>query len=401
MVKINKALISGSLILLITFNIYNYFNFIFHFFMVRMLSEADYGILATLFSMLYMTGVFSESIQTIITKYSASEKNSGKLKNLFSRTIKKSLKISLIIFVVFAFVAIPLASLLKIPYLLLTSTGLMIFAAFLPPVTRGLLQGTRRFKALGLNFIIESFVKLGLSILLVLIGWKVYGAIVATVIAAIVAFVLSILALKKILKSKEKIMQTKGIYAYSWPVLFILFNVMVFYSIDIIIAKIVFSDNIAGYYAIASILAKTIFFATQPISKALFPLSAEKKKSKDSQHLLVNAIGLVFLCILASLTIFYFFPSLLIRIFSGKVIPESVNILFYLGIAFSLISLANLIILYKLSLGRIRSYIIFIIFPIIEILVLFFFSNNLTEYSLALVTASAIFLWGSVLLFDK
>jgi len=401
MVKINKTLISGSLILLITFNIFNFLNFIFHFFMARMLTAADYGILATLFSIIYMTGIFSESIQTIIAKYSASEKNPGKLKNLFLRTIKKSLKISLLVFIVFAFAAMPLSFLLKIPYLLLTSTGLMIFAAFLPPVTRGTMQGTKMFKTLGFNLIIESFIKLGLSIFLVFIGWKVYGAITATIIAAIIAFVLSLLALKKILKSKEKFMETKGIYAYSWPVLFILFNVMIFYSLDIIIAKIIFSNDIAGYYAIASILAKTIFFGTQPISKALFPLSAEKKQPGGSHQLLINAIGIVLLCIFASLIVLYFFPSLLIKIFSGRVIIESVNIVFYLGIAFSLTSLTNLILLYKLSLRKTKSYLIFLIFPMIEVALLLLFSHNIIEYSLALVTASAIFLWGSILLLDR
>jgi O-antigen/teichoic acid export membrane protein len=398
--KFNKALIGGSLILLITFNIYNAFNFVFHFFMARMLTAADYGILATLFSIIYMTGIFSESIQTIVAKYSASEKDSGKIKNFVARTARKSLKIASLIFVIFILAAIPFAFLLKIPYLLLTSTGLMIFAAFLPPITRGTMQGTKMFRALGVNLIIEAVLKLGLAVLLVSVGWKVYGAIAGTVIAAVIAFIFSLLALRQILKSKEKFMLTSEIYAYSWPVFFILFTVLVFYSIDIIIAKIVFPADMAGYYAIASILAKTIFFGTQPISKAMFPLSAEKKRQKDN-HLLINSLGIILFCIIVSLVVLYFFPSLLIRIFSGRTITESSSVLFYLGIAFSLISLTNLILLYKLSLGKVKNYLIFLVFPAIEIFLLFFFSSNMIEYSIALITASAIFLWGSIFLLDR
>ena len=366
-----------------------------------MLTAADYGMLATLFSIIYTMGVFSESIQTIVAKYSASEKNPGKLKNLIKRTIKKSLKISLILFVAFAFAAIPLSFLLNIPYPILTATGLMIFAAFLPPITRGAMQGTKMFKSLGFNLILESFSKLLLAFLLVFIGWRVYGAIVATIIATTLAFVLSILALKKILKSKEKFIEVRGIYAYSWPVLFVLLNIILFYSLDIIIAKIVFPEEIAGFYAIASMLAKTIFFATQPISKALFPLSAAKKKSEDNKHLILNALFIEILCILGFLVVLYFFAHPLIEIFSGRIITESANILFYLGIAFSLISVTNLILLYKLSLGEMKSYILFLIFPIIEIIILTIFSHNLIEYSIALVTASALFLLGSIFLFDK
>jgi O-antigen/teichoic acid export membrane protein len=243
-------------------------------------------------------------------------------------------------------------------------------------------------------------VKLGLAVLLVSIGWKVYGAIAGTVIAAVIAFIFSLLALRKILKSKEKFMPTREIYAYSWPVFFILFTILMFYSLDVIIAKIVFPADMAGYYAIASILAKTIFFGTSPISKAMFPLSAEKKRQKDN-HLLINSLGIILFCIIVSLVVLYFFPSLLIRIFSGRIITESSSVLFYLGIAFSLISLTNLILLYKLSLGKVKNYLIFLVFPAIEIFLLFFFSANLIEYSIALITASAIFLWGSIFLFDR
>ncbi|MCU0642503.1 MAG: hypothetical protein MUF61_02915, partial [archaeon] len=86
MVRLNRALLGGSLVLLITFNIFNLLNFIFQFAMARMLSPADYSILAVLFSIIYMTGIFGEPIQTIIAKFSASEKNTGKLKNLLSRS---------------------------------------------------------------------------------------------------------------------------------------------------------------------------------------------------------------------------------------------------------------------------------------------------------------------------
>ena len=71
MLKINKALIGGSLILLITFNLYHAFNYFFHFAMARMLTIADYGVLVALYSIIYIFTIFSESVQTIITKYAS------------------------------------------------------------------------------------------------------------------------------------------------------------------------------------------------------------------------------------------------------------------------------------------------------------------------------------------
>jgi O-antigen/teichoic acid export membrane protein len=398
--KLNKALIGGSLILLITFNLFNVINFIFQFAMARMLTPADYGILATLFSFIYLSGIFSESLMTIIAKYSATESSKEKIKDLLKLSLGKALKISSLIFIVYIFAAIPLSFLLRIPYLLVSSTGLMIFAAFLPPITRGALQGKKMFKALGINLVIEAIVKLGLAILLVFIGLKVYGAMFATIIGFVIAFLLSLWALRDILKSKEKQMKIPEFYSYSWPVFAILFAIMVFFSADIIIARIVFDATTAGYYAIASMLSKVIFMGTQPISKALFPLAAEKKQAKE-HHLLFNAMGIILACIIIALLVIYFFPNLLITIYAGRTIIESQNILIYLGIAMSLLSITNLVLLYKLSISKTKNYLIFLVFPAIEIFLLFFFSSNMIEYSIALVTASAIFLWGSIFLLDS
>ena len=86
--------------------------------MARMLTPADYGTLAALFSIIYLTGIFSESIQTVIVKYSASEKSKARLKNLITRSIKKALKFSIIIFIGYILLSIPLSFMLEIPYLL-------------------------------------------------------------------------------------------------------------------------------------------------------------------------------------------------------------------------------------------------------------------------------------------
>lgn len=397
MVKINRDLISGSLILLITFNLYNLINFIFQFAMARMLSPADYGMLATLFSFIYIFGIFSEPLTTVIAKYSAEERDNKKIKNLLKRSLTKAIRISLILFMFYCVIAILLTSLLDIPYLLLILVGFMIFASFFPPITRGIIQGRKMFKSLGINLLIEGITKLSLAIVLVLIGWRVYGAVLAAVIGSTIALVFSFSALRNILKSREEYKKISKFYAYSWSTFFIILSILIFFSLDIILARIVFDATTAGYYAIASTLAKTIFLATQPISKALFPMSAEVNPEKG-HSILINALGIILLCIITILIIFYLFPNWLILIFAGREIIESITILFYLAIAISLLSITNLILLYKISLRKVRNYWIFLIFPIIEAALLYSFSSNLVEFSLALVVASAIFLWGVVYL---
>ena len=87
--KIDKDLIKGSFILLIVFNLYSFLNFIFQASMARLLSISDYGILGALFYLVYILGIFGESIQNIFAKTSATEKDNGYLKNITKRFYKK------------------------------------------------------------------------------------------------------------------------------------------------------------------------------------------------------------------------------------------------------------------------------------------------------------------------
>jgi len=354
-----------------------------------------------LFSIVYILSLFAESIQTIITKYVSSETDSGKIKNVLKRSLKKALKISVALFVLYALISIPLASLLKIPYSLVLLTGLMVFIVFTIPLTRGILQGKKQFSALGFNMILEGLLKVGIAVLLALIGWRVYGAILGLIAGTFIALILSFIPLRKILSSKEKRAKTKEIYKYSTPTFVIIFTILVFFSIDVIMAKIVFSPNVAGAYAIASILGKTIFFGTNPISRAMFSFSSSEKNKKKYENLFFNALIITLLGIFAALIIFFFFSDLIVSIFSGKNVPLADSILFYLGIAISLISLANLNLLYKLSIGKTKGFQYLPLFILIEIVLLWYFSANLFQFSLAFINASAIFLWFSTVILGK
>jgi len=399
--KLDKMLIRGSFILLISFGIFNFLNFAFHFSMVRMLSVAEYGVLASLFSIIYALSVFSESIQIVIVKYTSKEDSVGKLKNILKKSLKKSFLASVVLFGIYLVLSIPLSNLLNIELPLILLNGFIIFLFFVQPITRGILQGRKRFSALGVNMVVESSIKLVLAIVFVMIGWKVYGAILGTILGAGLSFGLIFINFGDILKAKERKANTGGIYGYTKPTFFIMLAILTFYSIDIIIAKIYFSDHLAGSYAIASILAKTIFFGTQPISRAMFPLSSGSRSKKNSDNVFSNALIILVGISLIALTIFYLFPGFIIEIFSGESIEEAAGILFYLGIGVSFLSISNLILLYKLSRGKVKGYVYLFVFLIVELFLLGHFSADLVQFSLAFVTASAMFLWGSIFLLNE
>ncbi len=396
--KINKNLVKGSFILLAAYNIFNFLNFVFHFSMVRLMTIADYGVLVSLFTITYILAVFSESIQIVMTKYSANENSSGRLKNLLKKSLKKALIVSSAVFVVYVIASLFFSKLLDIEYTLMLLNGVIIFSIFFAPVTRGILQGGKRFRTLGGNMIIEAVIKLLLAIFFVYIGWRVYGALLGTIIGMAIAIMLSFLSLKNVIKSKEESADTEGIYGYTKPTFIIMLVVLIFYSVDVLIAKIFFSAEIAGVYAVASILAKTIFFGTQPVSRAMFPITAENNSREKPNNAFMNALGILLAMIFVALILFYFFPEFIVRVYSGRAIIESAEILFYLGLAVSLVSFANLVLLYKLSLGKIKNAWYFLVFLIVEVVLLSVFSKNLLQFSIAFLTSAAIFLWGAIFL---
>ncbi len=405
MIKLDKSIIKGSIVLLIAFGIFNFFHFLFQFFMARMLSVSEYGVLAALFAITYIMQVLSETVQTIITKYSSNESSKGKLKNIFKKTISKATKISFLIFISFLIISIPLSYILKINYLLLSLTGLVVFTSFFIPIGRGLMQGTKKFTSLGLNMIIEASGKLIIGVFFVYIGWQAYGAIIGVLLGGLLSFLFTFIQLNPIMKAEEEKAATANIYNYAKPTLIITAIIIVFYSLDVLIAKIVFPPETAGVYAIASILGKIIFWGTLPVSKAMFPISAEDSqipgKKDKSNSIFTNAFLLVLGGVILSLILFYFIPGIIIKIFSGKIMPEAEHILFFVGIAFGITAVTNLSLLHKLSIGKFKNYQFLPIFLIIEFLLLVYFSSNIFEFSIAFITSSAIFLWGSNVLIKE
>ena len=83
------------------------------------------------------------------------------------------------------------------------------------------------------------------------------------------------------------------IYRYSLPVFAVTATVMGFYSLDVLLARAFFPDTVAGGYAVASFLGKSILLGTAAVTKAAFPHAAEAARSGRSRHVLTGTLGLM------------------------------------------------------------------------------------------------------------
>jgi hypothetical protein len=106
------------------------------------------------------------------------------------------------------------------------------------------------------------------------------------------------------------------------------------------------------------------------------------------------------LCLIAILT-YLLIPELVISILFGSKYVQVSNILVYIGVAYSLLSISNLIILHKLAHEKIKLPIFMLTFIILQILLLSLFRANLKSFSIALLISDLMMLGGCFFLNKK
>jgi O-antigen/teichoic acid export membrane protein len=397
-----SEIIRGGLSLFVLFNIFNFLGFLYQVLMAKTLGPEDYGVLAVLFSLFYFIAIPSEIIQTTASKYTSKFKvknEYGMIKKLLISFLSNGFLISLLVFIL----ALPLfywySEFVHVELSLIVLMGIMIFPSFLSPVSRGILQGMKKFNSLGINMVIDAFIKLSVALLLVYFGFRVYGAIIGTLLGAVVGLVFSFLPLKKIIYTKKEDRNIPNILSYTSPVFFAMIAIMFVQSIDIILAKRFFNSNLAGQYAAANLVGKMIFLGTISIAKVLLPISSEKHESgrNSISSFMKSFFAIIILCIIATIFVVGL-QDVFINIIFGSQYFEIRNILLNLCIAFSLISISNLVLIYGISINKkIRAWHV-IIFCSAQIGLLYTFNQNLVLFSMAMILTSALFLTGSLLI---
>lgn len=340
----------GSLILMFLMTLGNLFSYIFQFSMARLLGPADYSILATITTLIAIFGIPTIAIQTIVTEKSArlNARNQKKeIKGILYSLTTKIVLISLVSFGVFALLSLFfLKKYLNISFDILILTGIFIFFAFISPIPAGVLQGLKNFKGVGVSFALNCLFKLLFGIFFVLLGWKVYGGVLGFILGALVAIIISLIYLEDILKLNKNDYEIK-VFDKSNILGFVAMTIFVFmYTLDVFFARAIFTPEIAGQYAVVSMIGKIILFSSMVIGNVMLPINSERVvQGIKTRGVLQKSFLIVSLICGIALFCFILFPEVVINILFGKNYLEGAKILLPIGIAFSFLSLLNLSIL--------------------------------------------------------
>ena len=262
---------------------------------------------------------------------------------------------------------------------------------------RGVLQGRKKFSDFGKSMILEAGIKLFCSLSFVILGFKVFGAMAGILIGSCAGLIFSLYFNKEVISEEKENVSLKGIYFRSVIYFVVMLTIFLFFSLDIIFAKRFFSPELAGNYAVLSMLGKALFLGTIAVSKAMFPLTSEKADKKQNHFGLFKKSFIIILLICTFAVLIYgFFPKEVIGILYGSKYLEMAPYLIYSGLAFSFLSLSNLVLLYGLSTHKLRKSYYLFLFLGVEILLFCLFHNTILEYILAFMVSNIIMFIGSL-----
>ncbi len=386
-------LISGSVVLYAC-------SYLYHFYTGRVLGPEDYGIIGALFSLLYIILVPFNAIQMGVTKFVAEFKAKneyGKVKSLVKKAYKKLFIYGLVITLIFIFLSRFISDFLNIesniPVMLL---GLIIIPSLLLPVSRGVLQGSQLFRKLGINMSFEGLGRISFAVLLVTLGFGVNGAIFALVLAFTFAFIVILIQLRKFLRYKEKKIDSKKIYSYSWPVLFTTMAFFIIFSIDVILVKHFFDPIRAGFYTALSNLGKIVFFLNFPIIQVMFPIASEgrtlKMNKKELSNILYKSFFMIFIIGLSVILFYFIFPEFMISMLYGSEYLEISGLLGYIAVFIFLFSLSYLLAFYNLSLNRTKFVKWLLLSVVLEGILIVLYHASLLNVILSLIGLNSLVL---------
>ena len=380
---IAHPLFSGSAIMIGGSMTVNVVNYVYHLIVGRMLGPVNYGVLASLFSIMYIVGIVPTSTSVAIVKFISSGKDAREVATIYKSinrlvfTIAASLSILTVIISPF------IANFLHIDNIfLIVLIAPVLFFSLVTLVNQATSQGLLKFMGFVLPNLVYSLVKISLGILFIVLGFSVFGAMGALVIGIIAAYLVSIPYVRNIvnIKIKDGGYNLKPFLKYSFPVLLQALAFTSLFTTDIILVKHFLSPFDAGIYAALSTLGKIIFFASSPISSVMFPvISGRNAKGEKYQKVFWASFFATLIISVVIVSFYYFFPNLAIGILYGSAYLSAKAGLIWMGMFVLIYTVSILLVNFSLSLGKTKVIIFPLTASILQVVFIWLFHNNIIQ----------------------
>ena len=274
------------------------------------------------------------------------------------------------------------------PYLLLIFSIQILFS-FLPTLYLSLLQAKLKFKEFSFINIIAPLTKTLLALILFLLGFKLFGALIAMSLAGLVPAVFSFYLVKKHFKqslvgselrrSSEPAALPKSFFKFGLAAFITNLSLTSLYNSDLILVRF-FVSHQSGLYAAASVLSKIIFFVSAAVLTVSFPVFTKHaknlsklKKSFSQSLLLITTIAFL------GVTFYQTYPDLIIKLFSNSAYANAATLLPGFSLFIFFFTILNLITQLLLTINKRSAVIISLSTALLQLTLIFFYHQSLMQ----------------------
>ncbi len=364
------------------------FSYLLQFVFGRILSVADFGSFNALISLTYLVGVPAGVFGVSLVKYVSelsSKQDTKKLTALYWKLLALSLLLGIGISLIIFLLRSGISEQLKIyDNNAITAYAILMGLSFVGAIPSSYLQGLLRYRAFAFFNVTSSFYRFALSALAVLLGFELAGAFGGMFFASLLAIITAFFILRKNLTAFENISLAddyKKLVAFSLPVMFVNFGLMLLNNIDLILVKKYFEPETAGYYAGTVTLGKIFLFGAGAVSTVMFPtISSLAARGLNYSRAFFKFLSLQLVLVAGGLVIFSVFPSFLTRLFFGERFMNSVEYLPMFSLFIGLYIVINFLILFFLAVSRTSVFLLLL--PGLVVQYLLINSNHATLYNI-------------------
>ena len=364
-------------------------NYVFHLLSARALGPGRYGDLATLTAIAALVALPLGGVQVFVARFTASCAARGEQDRLvaFSR---QSLRLTAIagvsVTAMFLLAAPIIRSALSIGSLTaVILTALITIPSFLAPVLLGIAQGLQRFPLVSIGISIGPVARVVLVLMLGLIaaGYSVAGAMGATLASAVLAVVLPTVVLWPLLTapSVDKTRPaTREDARELVPVVAGLLAITALSTSDLVVAKVVFDDDLAGAYGAASLIGRVILYLPAAIVTVVLPkVAARSAEAKDTHHILSGSLAVTGAFCAVATTVYALVPGPIVHVAFGSAYDDAIPLVPLFGVAMSAYALLNVLLVYHIGKGEWRMSWFLVAGAIAEIVGFVFFHRSTRE----------------------
>lgn len=349
-----------SVMLMAAAQVANVCNLLFQILMNRKLPDAEYGVLAAMFSLTAIVMMPLESLRSALAHRTALLVQEGA--GAEARTLVRCWQIRLgwLWGVVVLVAAVGAPALVRQWHMSSPApiywTAVGLLGVFFVPVFAGVFQGMQRFGSMALVQQLPGVLRFLLGIFAVMLAARAANGVAAQSFAFVCSAALGAWIFFRLWRGHPgaagSVRMNDAYFARS---LLVLSGFAAMMMCDVILVKQFFDAETAGRYARAATIARAVVYLPMPVAFALFPKVVSRgERSAETRRLLLRALAGVTALLGAGVTVAWLLSPLLWRIFTGNPNPEAgdLHLLRMLLLALTPLAFAFLLLNFELAQHR-------------------------------------------------